>query len=72
VSKAGKRYWRTIILGLVALAVLVWTAVDQFDIPMEDVRELLLGTVLAVVLVIGLAALVVLIWMGLRRLMRRD
>jgi len=54
------------------MAALVWAAVDQFDIPMEDVRELLLGTVLAVALVIGLAAVVVLIWMGLRRLTRRD
>ena len=70
-SRPGKRYWRTLILGIMALAALVWAAVDQFDVSVEEVRELLLGTVLAVLLVICAAAVFALLWVGLRRLLRR-
>ncbi len=71
-ARAGKRYWRTIILGVLALGVMVWSAVEQFDVPLEEIRQLLLGTVIAVVLVILAAAVFVLVWAGLRRLLRRD
>jgi hypothetical protein len=72
VSKSARRYWRTIILGTLALGVLVWAAVEQFDVPIEEVRTLLLGTVLAVLLVIAAAGIFVLLWMGARRGLRRD
>jgi hypothetical protein len=72
VSKSARRYWRTIILGTLALGVLVWAAVEQFDVPIEEVRTLLLGTVLAVLLVIAAAGIFVLLWMGARRVLRRD
>jgi hypothetical protein len=72
VSKSARRYWRTIILGTLALGVLVWAAVEQFDVPLEEVRALLLGTVLAVLLVIAAAGIFVLAWMGVRRLLRRG
>lgn len=71
-ARAGKRYWRTIILGILALGVMVWSAVEQFDVPLEEIRQLLLGTVIAVVLVIFAAAVFALVWVGLRRLLRRD
>lgn len=71
-SKSARRYWRTIILGTLALGVLVWGAVEQFDVPIEEVRTLLLGTVLAVLLVIAAAGIFVLLWMGARRVLRRD
>ncbi len=71
-SKSARRYWRTVILGTLALGVLVWAAVEQFDVPIEEVQSLLLGTVLAVLLVIAAAGLFVLLWMGARRLLRRD
>jgi drug/metabolite transporter (DMT)-like permease len=72
VARAGRRYWRTIILGILALGVMVWSAVEQFDVPLDEIRQLLLGTVIAVVLVILAAALFVLGWIGLRRLLHRD
>ncbi len=72
VSRAGKRYWRTFILGAVALAGLVWMAVAQFDVPMAELRQLFLGSLLALFIVILAAGLFALAWMGLRRLMRRD
>ena len=71
-SRSARRYWRTIILGILALGVLVWAAVEQFDVPIAEVRSLLLGTVIAVLLVIVAAGVFVVLWMGLRRLLRRQ
>ncbi len=71
-SRAGRRYWRTVILGILALGTLIWVAVDQFDVPIEEVRQLALGTVLVVLLVIVLAALCAALWVTLRRLLHRD
>lgn len=71
-SRAGRRYWRTIILGILAMGALVWVAVDQFDVPIEEMRELALGTAVAVFLVIGLAAVFAALWVVLRRLLHRD
>ncbi len=71
-SRAQRRYLRTIILGILAMAALVWAAVEQFGIPLEEIGELFLATVIAVGVVIGAAAVVALLWLGLRRLLRRD
>ena len=71
-SKAQRRYVRTIILGVLAMAALVWAAVEQFGIPLREIGELFLATVIGVGLVIGAAALVAALWLGLRRLTRRD
>jgi hypothetical protein len=69
VSKAKKRYYRTIILGVLALATLLWAAVDQFGLSYEEMAQLFVATLLVVGGVIVLAALVALIWVGLRRLL---
>ena len=71
-TRAGRRYWRTIILGVLALGALVWMAVDQFEVPLGEIGELALGTVLAVMLVIGAAGLFVALWIAVRRLLHRD
>ncbi|MBA6412400.1 hypothetical protein H2508_04685 [Parahaliea sp. F7430] len=70
-SKAQRRYRRTIILGVLALAALVWAAVEQFGIPLETMLELALGSAIAVVMVIVAAGLVVSVWQLLRWLLRR-
>ena len=54
-SKAQRRYVRTIILGVLAMAALVWAAVEQFGIPLREIGELFLATVIGVGLVIGAA-----------------
>jgi hypothetical protein len=72
VSRAGRRYWRTTILGVLALATLIWAAVDQFGVSRQELQELMLGTVLATLLVIVAAAVAVLAWVGLRKLFRRE
>jgi hypothetical protein len=70
VTRAARRYYRTIVLGVVALAALVWVAMDQFGISRGEMAELFAGTVIVALLVIAVAGLTVLLWMGLRRLLR--
>ncbi|RLQ20201.1 hypothetical protein DWB85_18850 [Seongchinamella sediminis] len=71
-ARAGRKYYRTIFLGVAAMAALVWAAVDQFGIPWEEMLELLLITVAAIVLVIAAAAATVALWLWLRKLLRND
>jgi hypothetical protein len=69
VSSGNRRFYRTLLLGIAAMAALVWVAMDQFGISRGEIGELLLGAVLAVGMVIGAAAVVFLLWIGLRRLL---
>lgn len=71
-TRANRRFYRTLLLGLLALGVLIWAAVDQFGIPWRDMSELLLGTLWIAGGAIVLAALCTLLWVGLRALLRRD
>jgi phosphoglycerol transferase MdoB-like AlkP superfamily enzyme len=71
-GRAGRRYYRTTLLGVVALGALIWVAVEQFQIAPREVAELALGALLMVVLVISAAATVALLWVGLRKLLRRG
>ena len=70
-SRVTRRYYRTIALGICAMAALVWVAVDQFGISRQEIMQLFLGTVLVALLVIAVAALMTLLWVGLRSLLRR-
>ena len=70
-SKANRRYVRTIVIGTAALAALVWMAVDQFGIPHEEMLELLLAAGLVVLAVILFAGGATLLWIGLRSVLRR-
>jgi len=72
VNKAGRRYYRTIILGVMAMAALVWAAMDQFGISWQEMAGLFLGTVLVVLLAILCAGVIALLWVALRKWMRRD
>ena len=71
-SRASRRYYRTIILGVLAMASLIWVAMDQFGISQQEMTGLFLGTVLVTVGVIVFAALVALLWIGIRKLLRRE
>ena len=70
-SKANRRYYRTLFLGITAMAALVWVAMDQFGITRQEISQLFLGALLVVVVVIAAAALVVFLWVGLRKLLGR-
>lgn len=71
-SRASRRYYRTIILGVLAMAALIWVAMDQFGISQQEMTGLFLGTVLVAVGVIVFAAVVALLWIGIRKLLRRE
>lgn len=71
-SKANRRFYRTLILGMAALGVMVWTAVDQFGISWQEMTGLLLGTLWIAGGTIALAALCAVLWIGLRKLLYRD
>ena len=72
-TRSAKRYRRTIILGVLALGTMVWSAVDQFGIPIEEMIDLFLATLLGVVSVIAVAAVVAALWFSLRWVLRdRD
>ncbi len=67
-SRAQRRYLRTLILGIAAMATLVWAAVDQFDITWTEMRQLFLAVLVGALAVIVLAALFAGLWMAIRRL----
>ncbi len=71
-TKASRRYYRTLVLGVAALGALVWAAVDQFGIPWSEMLELLLGTLLVVGVVIAVAGVAVAAWLGLRKLLQKG
>lgn len=71
-SKANRRFYRTVVLGLIALAVLVWAAIEQFGIPLQEMSHLLLITLWVAGGIIVLAAVCALLWVGLRKLLRQD
>lgn len=71
-SRARRRYYRSIVISVLALAALLWVAVDQFGISGAEIRELALTSLLVLLLVILAAAGTVAAWMLLRKLFRRD
>ena len=71
-NRASRRYYRTIVLAVLALAALIWVAMDQFGISRQEMTGLFMGTVLIAVLVIACAAVLTLLWVGLRKLLRRG
>lgn len=70
-SRAGRRYYRTILLGVLALGALIWVAAEQFGIPREEMLALFGASLLALLLVVAAAAVAALLWVGLRWLRKR-
>lgn len=71
-SKRRRRYVRTIILGVIAMGVLVWGAVDTFEVPPEQLWTLFLQTLAVLALLMLAAAAVAGLWVLLRQLLKRD
>jgi hypothetical protein len=71
-SKQGRRFFRTSLIGTFALAALVWMAMDQFGIARDEMLELLAVTGMVVGVVIAIAAGTAALWIGLRKLTRRP
>jgi hypothetical protein len=71
VTKANRKHLRTLILGVLAMGGLVWTAMDQFDIPREVMLDLFLATAVGAGLVILAAGLAAVLLIGLRKWLSR-
>lgn len=72
VAKRRRRHVRTIILGVLAMAALVWGAVDTFEVPPERLWALFLQTLAVLFTLILAAAGAAALWILLRRLWQRD
>lgn len=70
-TKANRKHLRTLILGVLAMGGLVWTAMDQFDIPREVMLDLFLATAVGAGLVILAAGLAAVLLIGLRKWLSR-
>ena len=71
-SRASRRYYRTIVLAVLTMAALVWVAMEQFGISRQEMAGLFLGTVLVAAAVIASAAVMAVLWITLRKFLRRD
>jgi hypothetical protein len=71
-SNPRKRYYRTLFLGIAAMATLIWAAIDQFGISPREMLGLFGTTALAVGAIILAGAFIAGIWVGLRAIFRRD
>ncbi len=67
-SKASRRFNRTLVLSVLSLAVLIWAAIRSFDISPEEMLTFLVGVMWVVAGVILLAGLCAALWVTLRRL----
>lgn len=71
-SKSSRRFYRTIVIGLAAMGVLIWAAVDQFGISRQEMTGLFLGTLWIVAGTISFAALFSGLWIGVRKWLQRS
>ena len=71
-SRANARFRRSIILGVLALASLVWVATDQFGISPQDMAWLLVYILVGMLAIIFTAGITVALWLGVRKLLQRD
>ncbi len=71
-TRATRRYYRSLILSIAALGVLVWVALDQFDVAWSDALALIGGTLSVVAATIVIAALVAGLWIAVRKWVGRG
>jgi hypothetical protein len=53
------------------MGLLAWTAMDQFDLSAQQMREAFLAAGLLIGLIAGLGAIAAAIWIGIRALLAR-
>lgn len=69
-SKANRRYIRTIILAVAAMSSLIWAAIDLFGIDPQVMLGLFLATAIGAAGIIVAAGIVVALVAGLKKLAR--
>ena len=70
-NKANRRYLRTIILGVLAMGGLIWSAMDQFGISSQEMLDLFLATAIGAGGIILAAGIMVVLLAVLRKLAQR-
>ena len=71
-NRGYKRYRRTIFLAVLAMASLIWAAIDQFGVPPEEMARLFLYSAGGVLLIILAAAVTVGVFQLVKKLFRRG
>ena len=71
-SKANRRYIRTVILAVLAMGSLVWVAIDQFGISPQEMLSLFFVTAIGVGAIIVLAAVGVTVLNVVRKLKNQQ
>lgn len=71
-SRASRRFHRTLFLAIAAMGALVWVVVEQFDISRDELAVLAAGAVLVVGAIILCAAILAGVWVALRKLTDED
>ena len=71
-SRASRRFHRTLFLAIAAMGALVWVVVDQFEISGDELQALAVGAVLVVGAIIVCGAILAGIWIALRKLTDED
>ena len=71
-SKANRRYIRTVILAVLAMGSLVWVAIDQFGISPQEMLSLFFVTAIGVGVIIVLAAVGVTLLNVVRKLKNQQ
>lgn len=67
-SRASRRFHRTLFLAIAAMGALVWVVVDQFDISRQELMVLFTGAVMVVGAIIVCGAILAGVWVALRKL----
>ncbi len=67
-SKANRRFIRTVILGVLAMSSLIWVATDQFELSVEEMLNLFYAVAIGAGVIIVFAAIGVTLLNGLRKL----
>ena len=71
-TKRNRKFYRSLSLSIAALALLIWSAADQFGISTDALATLFYGTVWVAAGIIIAAALVAALWVGLRTWRQRK
>ncbi len=70
--RGGRAYLRTMLLATVALAGMLWLALDRFGADPDEIRQFMLGSLLLAGGLVLAAALAVAAWVGVRKLLHRN
>lgn len=71
-SKANRRFIRTVILAVLAMSSLIWVAIDQFGLSPDEMLGLFYAIAIGAGVIIGFAAIGVTLLNMLRRLREKK